>query len=134
MYINQFILVFFLTSALRVSHFTGCTFVRQFPVLHFPPPANLSVIFQSCNFHPLKFLCPSFSCPANSSPPSMHSSLWQHASTDNCVFSIRRLQNDFDNMQLIIIPHSLQAVTIAQFIHRLHFMSKQRNNPSAVQT
>jgi len=49
--------------------FTGCTFVRQFPVLQFlPPEISLSVIFRPCSFHPLKFLCPSFSGPAVSSP------------------------------------------------------------------
>ena len=36
--------------------FTGCSFVRQFPVLHFPPPAMLSVIFLSCIFQPCTFV------------------------------------------------------------------------------
>jgi len=70
------------------SFSTPAVFVRHFPVLHFPPPAMLSVIFQSSIFQPCTFVrhslvlqipalhfCPSFSspafsCPANSVAPS----------------------------------------------------------------
>ena len=53
MHINQFSLVVFKRQHYMFHIFTGCSFVRQFPVLH----------FQSLQ------ICPSFSCPANSAPP-----------------------------------------------------------------
>ena len=52
-----------------INQFSVVVFKRQHYVFHILPATLLSVIFQSCNFHPLKFLCPSFSCPANSASP-----------------------------------------------------------------
>jgi len=51
MYINQFSVVVFKRQHYVFHIFTGYTFVRQFPVLQFPPPEiSLSVIFLSCKF------------------------------------------------------------------------------------
>jgi len=51
MYINQFSVVVFKRQHYVFHIITGYTFVRQFPVLQFPPPEiSLSVIFLSCKF------------------------------------------------------------------------------------